>query len=44
MPEIKIRGYGSIELDKEKTRRLDINEPIKRKDLYRDDSLERDDE
>lgn len=44
MPGIKIRGYGSVELDEENTRSLNINEPVKRKELYRDDSLERDEE
>lgn len=44
MPGVKVRGFGSVELDKSKVRKLSTNEPIKLADLYRDGSLEIEDE
>lgn len=44
MPGIKVRGFGSVELDERKVRKISINEPIKIADLYRDGSLEKEEE
>lgn len=40
MAGVKVRGYGSLELDEQNTRVLDVNKPIRIGDLYRDNSLE----
>lgn len=40
MAMVNVRGYGSIELDEEKTRTLALE--IKLKDLYKDNTFELD--
>ena len=40
MSSIRIRGYGSVELDPDYTRSLDATKSIRVGDIYRDDSLE----
>lgn len=40
MSGLKIRGYGSVELNEKDTRHLDATKPIRVSDIYRDNSLE----
>lgn len=40
MSGLKIRGFGSVELDERDTKHLDATKPIKVADIYRDNSFE----